>query len=538
MKSRIRGEVTNVIRHDSSAVVCRVHGEIDTPELPALPNQNVYLKIYGKNINVRSGDFITAFGKIRLPREPSLPTDFPEASYFRGQNLQWIASASKQNVSWHENINPFLLFRENTTNLLKKQSARLFKLGQDKIVNAILLGDKTGLSPELRRVYSLSGTAHVLAQSGLHVGIIAYILFLFLNFTRNRTLKFALYVILLFLFVFLTGFGASAVRAAAMAVLIFGARVLQRRYSPLNILCVVALFAVLIEPSMLFSAGFQMSVASIVGIILLYYPIKKTFQKLFPKQNKASEYLFSSVALTFAASATVSPIVAVYFGTYSVVSFLTNLFIIPLFSLALIFSIIAIALSFIYLPFAMLYADLTSFLLLLSESINKFSVTLPHAFFDGTTAILLSFVVLLAIAYVAFAQNRRQIIFRLAVSFAAIILILQINIMPENLQVKIYPRDNFTMTTIEKNGKIRYVYLADRKPSIYPKIDFFANEYLKQIPDSFCLLVNGNAGMKTASALKQSKFFHYIELPVDFQATLDSAIFGKKKASQIIEINE
>lgn len=148
------------------------------------------------------------------------------------------------------------------------------------LLDALLLGDTTFLTPEVRSQYSAAGLSHILALSGMHVAVIAMLISLALwplqlPFTVSpRVFPFvrwsvlALIISMLWLYAALTGFSPSVVRAVVMATVYMGGRILQCRSSAYNSLCLAAMVILAVDPHGIFSYGFQLSFAAVLGILL------------------------------------------------------------------------------------------------------------------------------------------------------------------------------------------------------------------------------------------------------------------------------
>ena len=376
---------------------------------------------------------------------------------------------------------------------------------------ALLTGDKSRIDKEIRDLYSFSGTAHVLAVSGLHITVIAWIVYVFLGFVPNKWMKFAIYSVIIILFIFLTGMQASAIRSGLMAIFVMFAYTLERKVSLINVLSFSILVLLILEPYLIYSSGFQMSVASVLGIAFLYKPIKDSLLEMIKTKNPIITYIIESLSVTFSASIIVSPIVAYYFDIYSFVSVFTNLFVIPLTSLAMIFSIIALGFYPLLPALAKYYASASDLMLILSNDINKFALSFPFSYTKGGMTLLISFLISGGMIYVFTAKNMRLFGFRtIAISLAAIAFLV---ILPRDKEktFELYPRQNIVFAKIKLKENESLIYLSDRKPKQYPILDFSVLNYLKKLQDNIIVAVDGNCGIALTDALKKIKKIKIIE---------------------------
>ena len=190
------------------------------------------------------------------------------------------------------------------------------------------LGDKSALTQDLKEVYSITGASHVLALSGLHLGIIYSLLSLMIVGRRWRMVSQMLIILAIWAFVFLVGMSVSVVRSSVMlttyALLTLG----RREKMSLNTLAFAAMILLMLNPLSLFDVGFQMSFVAVASI-LLWVP-------LFERR------LWSLVAVSCAAQIGVAPLTAYYFGRFSTYFLLTNFIVIPAATVILWLSIVVI----------------------------------------------------------------------------------------------------------------------------------------------------------------------------------------------------
>lgn len=204
------------------------------------------------------------------------------------------------------------------------------------VLSALTLGDKTDLSESVRESYSVAGVSHVLALSGLHIGLLYALAFfllrpLLLGGQSGRVLRSLLLILLLWLFAFFTGLSPSVVRSAAMFSIWALADLCGRQSFSLNTLALTAWLMLLVRPVWLFDVGFQLSFAAVLSI-LLFQPF---LYRLCPVRHRAGTYLWGLVSVSVAAQLGTAPLVLFYFSRFSTHFLLTNLLVVPLVTLIL-----------------------------------------------------------------------------------------------------------------------------------------------------------------------------------------------------------
>lgn len=218
------------------------------------------------------------------------------------------------------------------------------------VLSALTLGYKKELSEEVRELYSISGTSHVLALSGLHIGILCSVLTgclgLVLPGRRFFLWRRLAVVPLVWAFVFMVGLPVSAIRAALMFSLLIVGSCLTRVGFSLNTLALTAFGMLLYNPFYLFDVGFQMSFAAVASLLLL----QPWLEGLIPRPRHAAvRYVWSLATVSFAAQVGVVPLILFYFSRVSPYSLVVNLWVVPL-----TFVIVALSVPFLllfFLPF-------------------------------------------------------------------------------------------------------------------------------------------------------------------------------------------
>lgn len=211
------------------------------------------------------------------------------------------------------------------------------------IAQSLVIGEKEGLTSEIQEVFSAVGISHLLAISGLHISILIGALTALLSFLNVKAKRIILIVIMLFYIVF-TGGAASVIRASLMGIILIGSKVFDREYDTLSSLSTIFILLLLMNPTYLFQLGFTLSFASVFAIICLAPRFIKLFSKWFPKK------MADSIAITLSATLGTLPLVAYGFGEISLIGLVSNLFIIPVFTVCLVLLFAGTVLSVIFVP--------------------------------------------------------------------------------------------------------------------------------------------------------------------------------------------
>lgn len=219
------------------------------------------------------------------------------------------------------------------------------------VLSALTLGYKKELGEEVRELYNVSGASHVLALSGLHIGILCTVLTsclgLLLPGRRLFLWRRLLVVPLVWAFVFMVGLPVSAIRAAVMFSLLIVGSCFTRVGFSFNTLALTAFGMLLYNPFYLFDVGFQMSFAAVASLLLL----QPWSEGLIPRPRHAAvRYVWSLTTVSFAAQVGVIPLILFYFSRFSPYALVVNLWVVPLTFVIVSLSVPFLLLSFLPLP--------------------------------------------------------------------------------------------------------------------------------------------------------------------------------------------
>ncbi|MBE7076805.1 MAG: ComEC/Rec2 family competence protein [Clostridiales bacterium] len=212
-----------------------------------------------------------------------------------------------------------------------------------EIAYSALFGDKEFLNDNQYNAYRISGIAHLLAVSGLHVGIITSILYFILDRIRFKGWK-RLFLVSAFLFVYayICGFAVSVVRAMIMAIVLMLSKIFKEDYDTLSSISIAGIIIFLFNPLCVFDIGFQMSFACVFGIALFSTPIKNALMSI-----KFPEQVATAFAISLSTMIALMIIMAYYFKTLNIISLIANILLIPIFTIGFSIVFVISMLSFI-----------------------------------------------------------------------------------------------------------------------------------------------------------------------------------------------
>jgi len=309
------------------------------------------LYLDGKKVNSLSqNDFILAMTKFHPIANKNNPGEFNAINFWKTKGITHIGYLKDVDI---------LEIKRCQDNWIDSQLAQLRnKLSQVlknelngsnlAIAQALILGDKSMLDQETRNSFGATGAMHVLAVSGLHIGIITQLLLYLFQFTSkliNRRNAVFITVLLLWIYALLTGFSPSVVRAVFMFSVLILAQETGGNYASINVLFFTAFILILFNPFVIYDIGFQLSYLAMLGIYTLYKPIAAWYST----NNKILNYLWQGSAIGFAAQAMTVPLTLYYFHQFPNYFALTNLGIMGISTVAMGFGMGIFILH--YIPF-------------------------------------------------------------------------------------------------------------------------------------------------------------------------------------------
>lgn len=269
------------------------------------------------------GRLLRAVGRLTAPEGPG-PSGFDERTYLRRQGINCTLEASSADIQVTGD-------RGGVSGALDSVRRRaLVDLGRggrplySALLRGVVLGETRDIPQDVLVAFRRSGTAHILSVSGLHVaGLAALILGLCAALRLPRSISLPLGFTAVLLFAGIAVGGAPVVRATVMLFLVMLAQASGRRRDPLHVLALAAVVVLAPNPLALFSAGFQLSFAAVVGLVLLAQRIQHSLERALPGP------LASGMAVSLAASIATAPVSLLVFGQASVMGVVANLFVVP-----------------------------------------------------------------------------------------------------------------------------------------------------------------------------------------------------------------
>lgn len=365
----------------------------------------IYFKKDSSLVNLKYGSQIITQANLQPIKNAGNPGSFDYKRYLLFQQTTAQVYITPDKFSVLETTNKawlqthLLSLQSNVLQVIKTNIKSTKEAG---LAEALLIGYKDDLDKTLLESYTNTGVVHVIAVSGMHLGLIYWLLnIMFSPLLKSRRTKWlhpVLVIVILWLFSLLTGGAASIMRAAVMFTCILIGRSINKQSSVYNTLAMSAFLLLCYNPFWLWDVGFQLSYAALLSIVIFYKPI---YNLLYIKY-KALDYVWQLTCVTIAAQILTTPISLFHFHQFPVYFLLTNLVAVPLSSIILIGELVLLLVAPIEILAQWAGIVLQGGIRLLNNYI-AWVETLPMALWEGFQISLLQVVLLFAaIAGVAF----------------------------------------------------------------------------------------------------------------------------------------
>lgn len=333
---------------------------------------------------LKYGDLIVIPSNYYEISPPYNPGDFNYKAFLANNNI-WHSSFLEKDQfkkisegKGNYSIQYAVAFRQRMLRVFERY---LTDKGALSIASALVLGYRNDMEKEVLSVFTDTGTVHVLAVSGLHVGIV-FVVFSALLFWMNRNprIKFVkgiVLILLIWFYALITGFSPSVLRAAIMISFTLIAFHFVKDRNVYNTIAASALMLLLYNPKFISNVGFQLSYLAVIAIIYLYPKLRD----LFAIENRILRWLWNYSALSIAAQLITFPLVIYYFNNFPLYFLPANLFII----IPATF-IVYLGLALLVIPpgfLATLIANALQGLIVFSKGTLEYLAHLPFAAING-----------------------------------------------------------------------------------------------------------------------------------------------------------
>jgi len=474
-------------------------------------------------IAAEAGDVLFLKEKVGTITPPQNPYQFDYAWYMANQHVyrQCYTSSSRLHCeppSDRTLRESALTFRNQLEGLLDNSGLSPETIA---LLNALLLGNKKAVDKTIYKRYAKAGAAHMLAVSGLHVGIIyllvSYLLFPLYYLKYGYELKYVLIVLALWGFAFITGLSPSVSRAVTMFTCFAFARLVNRPTDSLNTLCLSWMILLLWDPYLIFRVGFQLSYAAVFSILWLQPKLAALYKPRF----YLDRVLWGIITVSTAAQVGVAPLAIYYFNQFPGLFLLSNVLLVPLLGVIIAGGLLLVALTSLDLSFDLYVTVLDVLLIKMNAFIawvsRQDSFTISGMYPDEIQVMLGVLLILMLGSWL-----QKRLIKQLTFALLLTVLIVGYDVWTAQSR----PRSE--MVVFHKSGS-SIVGLRQGRSMLLLKRDSTAYRELFPIKDYY-----QNSKVK---ALKEVQLKNYLSLPDESWLIIDSmGVYPKRTAKKILLI--
>ena len=345
--------------------------------------------VSNKDKEVEYGEEILFEAAIRAPSDEKESSSY--TAYLKKKGVFALATIRERDVLISINANSssrFMRFAYRMKSLLNKKINEIFSVPARYFISALVTGDRQNISREWKNIFVNTQTIHLLAISGLHIGIISFIiLFLAGLFGLPRNAKYIVTILLILFYSVMVGWMPSVARSAIMGVVILGSYILKRDADIYNSLGLAACIILIFQPNQLYDMGFILSFGCILSLAYIYPKINHAFgfDKIDRKEKLGaiSYYAATLFSGSLAVWLGLFPIILYFFNIISVISIIVNVLAIP--CMFVVMALVASAM--IFQPFCaflgMAFKEATEFFLTILLFLLDVSSKIPFAYFNS-----------------------------------------------------------------------------------------------------------------------------------------------------------
>ncbi|MCP4053220.1 MAG: ComEC family competence protein [Mesoflavibacter sp.] len=389
-------------------------------------------------------------------KSPLNPDQFSYKNYLKNQQVFYqLYSKDSELFLLKNNTNTLRGHAANFRNLINKKLKNYnFTKDELSIINALILGQRQGIDKDLYDSYTNAGAIHILAVSGLHVGIILLILSFVLKplerIKHGYFIKTIVILLLLWSYAIIAGSSASIVRATTMFSIVAIGLNLKRTSNIYNTLATSIFVLLLIKPSFIFDVGFQLSYAAVFAIV----SIQPIIEPLLKPKNKLLNLLWKTLTVTVSAQFGIIPISLYYFHQFPSLFWLSNLVVIPVLGIILGLGLLVITLALIDMLPEFL-ADIFSFVIRMMNTFFEWIARQESFLFQDISfnifQVILSYILIFTLYQFYLNRKAKWIFYSLAliIGFQA----------------------NFIFNTSQNKGESLYVFHKSKYTIIGKKVD-------------------------------------------------------------------
>lgn len=349
----------------------------------------VYINKKNKKL-LEYGDLIEIKGEYSAPEVARNYKGFDYSQYLKTLNIYGTIKVEESKIINKNQLSPILISINNIKEKMIDNANRNMPKRTANLLLGILIGERDNIQEDIIESFRTANLSHILAVSGAHTSyIILGITYLISKSKTPKRIGYIITIIILLIFIIITGASYSVVRACIMAIVVIGAKICYRKENFFTSICISLIIILIQNPFAINDIGLKLSFMGTAGIIIFNKSITNFFIKLKIKQKIAE-----ALSVTFSAQLMIMPITILNFNTISLTFFISNILASPLLGIIIIFGFISIFISSILNPISKILFLILHIFLELLILVSKVTEKIP-----GSSILVKTPNILFAIVY-------------------------------------------------------------------------------------------------------------------------------------------
>ncbi|MEN8138088.1 MAG: ComEC/Rec2 family competence protein [Bacteroidota bacterium] len=353
------------------------------------------IPISDSTVYTRGDSFYISAEEIKLSGI-DIPNNFNFSDYLRKRGVRSRLLIKNIVKTENDEITPVII----SNNVENKIDQSQLSGNSKALLKALVLGRKEDISDQTLKNFSDSGIMHLLALSGLHIGILTWLISIVLKpvtlINKGKIIRGLMVIAFLWIYAYLTGLSSSIVRATIMFSILTIAHALKRQSNVYNSLSIAALILLLINPNNIFDVGFQLSFSAVIGIVWMFPLLNSIWRPKFI----ILKYFWTLLIVSIAAQIATLPLTLYYFHKFSSLFFVANLIEIPAITFLLVSSYIYILLLSIGVEINLLsiiYDKTVNFIEVVSQNISSLDELIIKNIYPDQFSVFLYFLLIISV---------------------------------------------------------------------------------------------------------------------------------------------
>lgn len=362
----VSGKISDIQQGENVYRVYMTCSQLNTDDGRVQYKGKVKSCAYLKDITeLKIGQTLAIEGQAGIPERPANPGQFDVREYYKNKGIYFLVydgNIIQKSKSYNELTNMLYKLRNKAAQIIDK----IFAASDAGLIKAMILGERTDMDKNIKRLYQRNGISHILAISGLHIALLGMGLFRKLKkHMGSYVLAGVVAVLVIILYGIITGLAVSTARAMIMLAVDIVGKAIGRSSDMLTSLGLSCIFICLTNPYVIKDVGFLLSFGAIFAIATVYPVLKSIIGK------KADNRIVSALLVSLSVNIIITPIIIYFYYEFPLYGIFINVIVVPLVSVVIFSSAVAIFMGFFVISFARVMTIPARIILILYDVLGR-----------------------------------------------------------------------------------------------------------------------------------------------------------------------